>query len=227
MGSVAVVQANLRRAAAGRGGMRLVAVSKTRSAAEVAAVATAGVTDFGENYLQEALPKMQALAGRGLVWHFIGAIQSNKARDIARHFQWVHGVDRLGVAQRLHRARDGLAPLNVCVQVNIDGEGSKAGVAPEALGPLLEGIRELDQLRLRGLMALPAQREQAAATRPSFKRMAALFEAHRAAGGALWDTLSMGMSDDYVEAVAAGATCVRIGTAIFGPRLPRHAAARS
>lgn len=222
--SVAIVQTKLR-AAGGR--VRLVAVSKTRSAADIAAVAAAGVRDFGENYLQEALPKIQALAGRGLVWHFIGAIQSNKARDIARHFQWVHSVDRLGVAERLNRGRAGLEPLDVCVQVNIDATPNQAGVAPEGLGPLLEGLRDCARLRVRGLMALPAKGGGGRAPGPGFARMAALFEAHRRRGGELWDTLSMGMSEDYLEAVASGATCVRIGTAIFGPRAPRGAVAGS
>ena len=227
MDSVAAVKSSLRCAAATAGcrGVRLVAVSKTRSAPEIAAVAAAGVVDFGENYLQEALPKIRTLAGRGIVWHFVGAIQSNKARDVARHFDWVHSVDRLEIANRLHRGRAGATPLNVCVQVNIDADANKVGVAPEALAPLIHGIRGLDGLCLRGLMAVPVRRDSPAATRPSFLRMAALFEAHRAAGGACWDTLSMGMSEDYLEAVAAGATCVRLGTAIFGPRPPREAAA--
>lgn len=228
MDSVAAVKSKLRCAVpAGHRDVRLVAVSKTRSAAEIAEVAAAGVVDFGESYLQEALPKIRALAGRGIVWHFVGAIQSNKAKDIARHFDWVHSVDRLEIANRLHRGRMGAKPLNVCVQVDIDADANKAGVAPAALAPLIGGIRGLDGLCLRGLMAVPARRDSPVAARPSFMRMAALFDAHRAAGGTFWDTLSMGMSEDYVEALAAGATCVRIGTAIFGPRPPREAAARS
>lgn len=228
MDTVAAVQTSLRCAVpAGCRDVRLVAVSKTRSAAAIAAVAAAGVEDFGESYLQEALPKIRALVGHGIVWHFVGTIQSNKTRDIARHFDWVHSVDRLEIAHRLRRGRTVATPLNVCVQVNIDADANKAGVAPEALAPLIAGIRGLDGLCLRGLMAVPARRGSPAATRPSFMRMAALFEAHRVAGGAHWDTLSMGMSADYLEAVAVGATCVRIGTAIFGPRVPREVAAGS
>lgn len=206
------------------GPVRLVAASKTRTAAEIGAVVRAGVTDFGENYLQEALPKIRALAAENIIWHFVGAVQSNKARDIARHFHWVQTVDRVEVARRLHRNRAGMAPLNVCIQVNIDAEPAKAGVAPEDIGELARAVRELGQLRLRGLMAMPARPVAAAASRPSFLRMAALFEAHRPAGNEPWDTLSMGMSGDYETAVEAGATCVRVGTAIFGPRAQRGAA---
>lgn len=225
--SVALVRMALRRAAGRRGPrhgpVRLVAASKARDAAEIAAACRAGVTDFGENYLQEALPKICALAGRNLTWHFVGAVQSNKTRDIAHHFHWVQTVDRAEVAKRLHRHRAGMPPLNVCIQVNIDAEPAKAGVAPEGIGELAQAVRELGQLRLRGLMAMPARHDAGAASRPSFLRMAALFEAHRPADDASWDTLSMGMSGDYETAVEAGSTCVRIGTAIFGPRPPRSA----
>ena len=198
--------------------VRLVAVSKTRTIDEVQAAAGAGVTDFGENFLQDALPKVRALEGRGIVWHFIGAVQSNKTRDIARWFQWVHTLERPRIAERLHRHRGDRPPLDVCIQVNVDAEESKAGVRPEEIEGLVGVVRGLDRLRLRGLMAIPAPREDPGEMRSSFERMRALFETHGALGGDRWDTLSMGMTADYAVAIEEGSTCVRIGTAIFGPR---------
>ena len=198
--------------------VRLVAVSKTRSLDEVRAATQAGITHFGENFLQDALPKVRALNTAGITWHFIGAIQSNKTRDIAGHFQWVHTLDRPRIAERLHRHRGDLPPLDVCIQVNVDAEERKAGVSPDGIGELAETVRALDRLRLRGLMAMPALRDDPEETRPSFARMRELFEAHRAMGGDHWDTLSMGMTADYAVAIQEGSTCVRIGTAIFGPR---------
>ena len=216
------VAASVRRAAvdAGRSpeSVRLVAVSKTRSLDEVRTAAGAGTTDFGENFLQDALPKVRALETPGITWHFIGAIQSNKTRDIARHFQWVHTLDRPRIAERLHRHRGDLPPLDVCIQVNVDAEAGKAGVSPDGIGELVEAVHALDHLRLRGLMAIPALRDDPEETRPSFARMRELFEAHAAKGGDHWDTLSMGMTADYAIAIQEGSTCVRIGTAIFGPR---------
>ena len=216
------VAASVARAArdAGRApdSVRLVAVSKTRSMEEVRAAAGAGVADFGENFVQDALPKVQTLGSLGITWHFIGAIQSNKTRDIARHFQWVHTIDRPRIAERLHRHRGDLPPLDACIQVNVDAEDGKAGVAPKEIGELAETVRGLDRLRLRGLMAIPAPRDDPEETRRSFARMRELFEAHRAMGGDHWDTLSMGMTADYRIAIEEGSTCVRIGTAIFGPR---------
>ena len=215
--AAAVREAALRAGRAARD-VRLVAVSKTRSSEEVRAAAQAGITDFGENFLQDALPKVRALDDLDLVWHFVGAIQSNKTRDIARHFQWVHTLERPRIAERLHRHRGDLPPLDVCIQVNVDAEASKAGVEPLEIGDLIRTVRGLHRLRLRGLMAIPAPREDPERMRGSFSRMRELFETHRSGGGDHWDTLSMGMTADFEVAIAAGATCVRVGTAIFGPR---------
>lgn len=218
-------------AAAGRAGepdanrVTLLAVSKTRTAPEVAAAFAAGARHFGENYLQDALPKLEALSTvthPGIVWHFIGAIQSNKTTDIARHFDWVHTVDRLKIARRLSNARpEHLLPLNLCIQVNLHNEAQKAGVSKAELPDLLAAIRPLPGLAVRGLMILPAATSE---PRVAFDELAALFadlapnnpDATVDAGP--WDTLSMGMSGDYPAAIAAGSTMVRIGTALFGPR---------
>ncbi len=196
----------------------LLAVSKTRSAQEIAAAADVGVQHFGENYLQEALPKLKSLAGRDITWHFIGAVQSNKTRDIARSFQWVHALDRKRIAERLNFSRRGLAPLDVCIEVNIDDEPQKSGIAPDAVGELIDAVRQMEHLRLRGLMVIPAPKEDEQSMRESFSLTAELFDRHRPFGGPHWDTLSMGMSDDFGAAIEEGSTCVRIGTAIFGPR---------
>ena len=220
--SVACVEHAIARAAlrSGRSGadVCLLAVSKTRSAEEIAAAADAGVRHFGENYLQEALPKLRSLAGRDITWHFIGAVQSNKTRDIARNFHWVHTLDRKKIAERLNSSRAGLTPLEVCIEVNIDDEPRKSGIALDAIGELIDTIRRLQHLRLRGLMAMPAPRENMQSMRDSFSLTAELFDRHRPLGGPHWDTLSMGMSGDFGAAIEEGATCVRIGTAIFGPR---------
>ena len=197
---------------------RLLAVSKSRDAAEVRAACAAGQREFGENYVQEATAKMAALADLDIVWHFIGAIQSNKTRDIAAHFQWVHTVDRAKVASRLNAAAGDA--LDVCVQVNVDAEAQKAGVAPAELPGLVAHIAALPRLRLRGLMVIP---RQGGDSRTSFRRTRSLFETLAASAGPHWDTLSMGMSDDFETAVEEGATIVRIGTAIFGPRRSRQA----
>ena len=196
----------------------LLAVSKTRSAEEIAAAADIGIRHFGENYLQEALPKLRFLAGRDITWHFIGTVQSNKTRDIARNFQWVHTLDRKKIAERLNSSRAGLAPLDVCIEVNIDDEPQKSGITPDAFGKFIGTIRRLQHLRLRGLMAIPAPREDMQKMRDSFSLAAELFDRHRPLGGPHWDTLSMGMSGDFGVAIEEGATCVRLGTAIFGPR---------
>ncbi|MCY3819395.1 MAG: YggS family pyridoxal phosphate-dependent enzyme [Gammaproteobacteria bacterium] len=196
----------------------LLAVSKTRSAEEVAAAADAGIGHFGENYLQEALPKVRSHIGRDITWHFIGTVQSNKTRDIARNFQWVHTLDRNRIAERLNSSRAGLAPLDVCIEVNIDDEPQKSGIAPDAIGDLIDAVRGLEHLRLRGLMVIPAPKSETHSMRDSFSLTADLFHRHRPLGGPHWDTLSMGMSDDFSQAIEEGATCVRIGTAIFGPR---------
>ena len=202
------------------GEVTLVAVSKTRTVEEVRRATVAGVTDFGENYLQEAEPKLRELAGLGLTWHFVGRVQSNKARGIARSFDWVHTVDSDKVADRLDRARSdcrGRQPLQVCIQVNVDREPRKAGVVPDDLQTLVQHAAGLKHVHLRGLMALPRP-GQGSDVANSFKRVASLFEEMRETAGPHWDTLSMGMSDDYCQAIACGATSIRIGTAIFGPR---------
>ena len=195
------------------GRTRLVAVSKARSAAEVRAAFEAGQRDFGENYLQEANAKMTALSDLDIVWHFIGAIQSNKTRDIARRFQWIHTVDRARVASRLDAAAE--HRLDICIQVNVDAEPQKAGVAPSDLPALVTHIGGLRHLRLRGLMAIPRADGD---HRASYRTLRSLFDAQANDAGDHWDSLSMGMSDDFEVAIEEGATMVRIGTAIFGPR---------
>ncbi len=199
----------------------LVAVSKTFPAAAVAEACAAGQRDFGESYVQEALDKINALTHLPIVWHFIGPIQSNKTRIIAEHFHWVHSVDRLKIAERLSAQRPaGAAPLNVCLQVNVSGESSKSGCAPQEVAELAVAIARLPRLALRGLMAVPEPSEDPALQRARFDALAALIEPLRRAGLPL-DTLSMGMSGDLEQAIAAGATIVRVGTAIFGSRTGR------
>ena len=206
--------------AAGRpaGSVALVAVSKTRTPAEVAALHALGQRAFGESYLQEALGKLDALAELGLEWHFIGPLQANKTRRIAERFAWVHSVDRLRVAERLDAQRPAsLPPLAVCLQVNVSGEASKAGVTPAELPALAAAVAALPRLRLRGLMAIPAPEADPVRQRLPFRALRELAASLRAAGHPL-DTLSMGMSDDLEAAVVEGATLVRVGTALFGPR---------
>jgi pyridoxal phosphate enzyme (YggS family) len=205
--------------AAGRdpAAVTLVAVTKAQTAESVRLAATAGVTDFGENYLKEALAKMDQLADLPLAWHFIGAIQSNKTRPIAERFDWVHSVDRLNVARRLSEQRPFHAPpLNVCIQVALVPEPAKAGVAPEMLAGLARAVAELPRMRLRGLMCLPPPLDPTA-ERANFARLRVALEDLNA-GGLKLDTLSMGMSGDFESAIAEGATLVRIGTALFGAR---------
>lgn len=202
----------------------LLAVSKTRSADEVREAFACGLNHFGENFVQEAIAKIEELADVGIVWHYIGAIQSNKTRDLARHFQWVHTVDRRKIADRLSRARGEShpeSPLDVCLQVNVDAEPQKAGIAIDELPGFIEHVAGLANLRVRGLMAIPATNDDPQAMRPSFATLARLFDDHRPIAGPNWDTLSMGMSGDFPIAVDEGATMVRIGTAIFGPRAPK------
>jgi len=211
-------------AAAGKpaSAVRLVAVSKTFPAETVRAAAAAGQRDFGENYVQEALAKMQALADLPLAWHFIGPIQSNKTRAIAQAFQWVHSVDREKIAARLSEARPAhLPPLNVCIEVNVSGEASKSGVAPDALAALARRVAALPRLALRGLMAIPEPTPDPAQQRRSFRVVRELKDALVREGLPL-DTLSMGMSADLEAAIAEGATTVRVGTAIFGERIGRN-----
>ena len=207
-------------AAAGRSeqSVTLVAVSKGQPVDAIRALAALGVEHFGESYLQEALSKRTVLAELPLTWHFIGRIQTNKTTPLAREFDWVHGIDRLKIAERLSAQRSAdRPPLNVCLQINIAAEASKAGVAPEASAELAAAVARLPGLRLRGLMAiLPAgltERQR----RHGFGAVRTLLQQLNARGAAL-DTLSMGMSDDFREAILEGATMVRIGTVLFGPR---------
>jgi pyridoxal phosphate enzyme (YggS family) len=196
----------------------LLAVSKTQSAATVREAYAAGQRDFGENYVQEALDKIGALPLPGLVWHFIGPLQSNKTRDIASHFDWVHSVDRLKIATRLNEQRPaGMAPLNVCIQVNISEEDSKSGVAMADVEALCEALQSLPNLRLRGLMAIPAPCEDPVAQRAVYAPLTALLRQLQARYPGM-DTLSIGMSADFAAAIAEGSTLVRVGTAIFGAR---------
>jgi pyridoxal phosphate enzyme (YggS family) len=202
------------------GTVALLAVSKTFPAAAVRTAYEAGQRAFGENYVQEGVDKMAQLADlRGtLSWHFIGPLQSNKTRQVAEQFDWVHSIDRLRIAQRLSSQRPAaLPPLQACIQVNISGESSKGGVAPEAVLPLARAVAGLPGLRLRGLMAIPEPTDDPLAQRKPFAAMRALMGALQEAGIPV-DTLSMGMSDDMEAAIAEGATLVRIGTAIFGAR---------
>ena len=219
--SLARVQARIAAACAAHGrapgSVRLLAVSKTAAPDALRAAHAAGQVAFGESYVQEALPKRDALADCALEWHFIGPIQSNKSAAIAAHFDWVQGVDRLKIAQRLSAQRPhGLPPLNVCVQVNISGEAQKSGCTPQETLPLCTAIAGLPGLRLRGLMALPAPLHDAD-PRAAFAALRRLYRAAQHAGLAL-DTLSMGMSDDLEIAIAEGSTLLRIGSAIFGAR---------
>lgn len=202
--------------------VRLLAVSKRKPPEDIRAAANAGQLSFGENYVQEALEKMATLADlRDLEWHFIGPIQSNKTRDIAAHFDWVHSVDRLKIARRLSDQRpEGKPPLNVCLQINVDNEDTKSGATLESVPQLADDVLQLPGIRLRGLMAIPDPDQPEASLRESFRALAtalaSLREAHPDATGL--DTLSMGMSGDLEMAIEEGATIVRIGTALFGAR---------
>ena len=199
-------------------GIRLLAVSKTWPAESVREAAAAGQHAFGENYVQEGVAKVEALADLGLEWHFIGPLQSNKTRPVANSFAWVHSIDRLKIAQRLSEQRDVfLPPLQVCIQVNVSGEESKSGVSPAELPELARAVAALPRLRLRGLMTIPEPTSDAALQRERFATLRRLMAQLRADGLDL-DTLSMGMSDDLEAAIAEGSTMVRVGTAIFGSR---------
>ena len=198
--------------------VRLLAVSKKQPLAKIREAAAAGQRDFGENFVQEGIDKIEALAELGLTWHFIGHLQSNKTRVVAENFDWVHTIDKLKTARRLSDQRpDARAALNVCIQVNVDDEVSKAGVAPSAVRELAAACAELPRLRLRGLMCLPAIREAFEEQRVPFAILRELAEELRCAGMET-DTLSMGMTADYRAAIFEGATMVRIGTALFGER---------
>ncbi|TFH75738.1 YggS family pyridoxal phosphate-dependent enzyme [Gammaproteobacteria bacterium LSUCC0112] len=205
------------------GSVKLLAVSKTHGPDRVREAWQVGARDFGENYVQEALAKMAELsapqsATPGITWHFIGPIQSNKTRDIAAHFDWVHSVDRLKIIQRLQDQRPaGLAPLNVCVQINLSNEDTKSGVDLQQARNLCAAVAQQDKLCLRGLMAIPAPCTDPLLQRAAFRPLAALFRELQSSYPSM-DTLSMGMSDDYAAAIAEGSTMIRIGTGIFGKR---------
>ena len=179
-----------------------------------------GFCDFGESYVAEALPKLDALASVNCDWHYVGVVQSNKTKQLAQHFDWVQSVDRINIGKRLANARKEFStePLNVCVQVNIDEEPTKAGVSVDQVPELVDQLQQLPQLRVRGLMALPNPDAHQDETRRSFQQMRKLFESLQTNASPYWDTLSMGMSEDYVIAIEEGATMIRIGTALFGPR---------
>jgi pyridoxal phosphate enzyme (YggS family) len=198
--------------------VHLLAVSKTWGPEAVRAAHAAGQTAFGENYIQEAVEKMAALRDLPLQWHCIGPIQSNKTKLVAEHFDWVHSIDRLKIAQRLSEQRPPtLAPLQVCIQVNVDGGSTKSGVSPPELPALAQAVAALPHLQLRGLMTIPEPAETEAQMRAVHAKAKALFESLRQQGLPL-DTLSMGMSADLAPAIAQGSTLVRVGTAIFGKR---------
>jgi PLP dependent protein len=206
--------------AAGRSAqsVTILAVGKGQPAPALAAAAACGLTDFGESYVQEALAKMAALPEPQLTWHFIGRLQTNKTRAVATSFAWVHAVDRLKIAERLAAQRSAHGPpLNVCLQVNLAGEAAKGGVAPAELPALAAAVAALPRLKLRGLMCLPPEETEPARQRAWFASLAALRRKLNDTGLGL-DTLSMGMSGDFEEAIAAGATIVRLGTVLFGPR---------
>ena len=198
--------------------IRLMAASKTFSADDIKIAASAGLQEFGENYAQEAIQKIKTLADPKLIWHFIGPIQSNKTRLISENFNWVHSIDRIKTARRLNDARpDSSPPLNACIQINISGEKSKSGIAPQQLLDLARQISTLPNIRLRGLMAIPAVSKDTDEQRQSFKLVNQYFQSLNKENFKL-DTLSMGTSNDLEAAIAEGSTMVRLGTAIFGPR---------
>jgi pyridoxal phosphate enzyme (YggS family) len=198
--------------------VRLLAVSKNQTASIIAAAYAAGQHAFGENYLQEALSKMPALADHAIEWHYIGAIQRNKTKKIAQHFGWVHTVDNVDVAERLHKQRpENLPPLNICLQVNISNDLNKSGVPIENIFELAKVCQGLTRLRLRGIMTIPQQKNIFTEQRAEFHKLFELFQ-NLSKKGYKMDTLSMGMSDDLEAAIAEGSTMIRIGTKIFGQR---------
>lgn len=223
--NLAEVRARIATAAARAGraseSIRLVAVSKSQPPEAVAAALQAGQREFGENYLQDATPKLDAFAGQGLCWHYIGQLQSNKTRAIAERFDWVHTLDRESIARRLSQQRPAsLPPLEVCIQVNVSSESRKGGVAPGRLQALAEAVAVLPRLKLRGLMSIPAEFADEERQRAPHRELRELLESLNVHGFAL-DTLSMGMTSDLEAAILEGSTLVRVGTAIFGPRGPK------
>jgi pyridoxal phosphate enzyme (YggS family) len=219
---IQAVQKRVARAAeaAGRSAqsVTLLAIGKAQPLPLLNAAAACGLEHFGESYLQEALAKIAALRERGLTWHFVGRVQANKTRPIAEEFAWVHALDRVRIAERLAAQRPPHAPpLNVCLQVNVAGEGTKGGVAPDELAPLAAAVAKLPRLALRGLMCIPPEETEPARQRAWFAKLRQLRDQLNVQGARL-DTLSMGMSGDFEAAIAEGATIVRLGTALFGPR---------
>ena len=205
------------------GSVQLIAVSKTHPASLIRDAHQSGQKDFGENYLAEALKKQEALQDLPLCWHFIGPIQSNKSRDIATHFDWVHSVDRLKIARRLNDQRPAeKGPLNILLQVNISDEASKSGVPLDELEALARAISPLPNLLLKGLMTIPAPTTDFGAQGAAFRQLAQARDQLLAQGHESCTELSMGMSQDFEAAIAEGATMIRIGTDIFGPRLPQQ-----
>ena len=201
--------------------VRVLAVSKTRTSAEIRAAHDAGIENFGENYVQEAVQKIHELRDLPLTWHYIGGIQSNKTKDLARYFQWVHSIDRVNIASRLNAARAEFRPnnpLNVCLQLNLDEEVQKSGVSARGVEELLQHTRQLTHLRVRGFMTIPKPNSDSSFIREGFRQAAELFRKYRHVDDNNWDTLSMGMSNDFAIAVAEGATLLRLGTVLFGPR---------
>ena len=200
----------------------ILAASKQKSHIDISDASGCGIENFGENYLQEAETKMEALPDESLSWHFIGRIQSNKTKKIAERFDWVQTVDRMAIAERLSNARERSSspavPLNVCIQVNLDNEPQKAGVSVEELPDLISQVSTLPYLNLRGLMAIPQASQEETDSRAAFALLRRLFEDARCNDVNRWDTLSMGMSMDYRIAIEEGATMIRLGTTIFGPR---------
>ena len=201
------------------GSVHLIAVSKTYPADNVRTVASQGQTDFGENQIQDAMTKIQVLGDMGCTWHFIGPIQSNKCKDIALHFDWVHSIDRTKIARRLSDLPPAHAgPINILIQVNLQDEATKSGVLPDELGALFDEVKNLRNLSVRGLMAIPSPETSFDRQRATFAELRGLLEATNREYHTTMDCLSMGMTDDLEAAVAEGATHVRIGTGIFGPR---------
>ena len=203
--------------------IQLVGASKLQSVTTLRAFAKCGVRAFGENYLQEALPKLDALHDCNITWHFIGHLQRNKVGPVATRFAWIQTVDSLRLAERIARIRAEMnaSPMNVCVQVNVDRESQKKGVLPEQVHDLLRSLEPLEGICLRGLMAIPAAHPDLAQRKESFIQLRALFDSYEPVDPQHWDTVSVGMSEDFIEAIECGATMVRLGTALFGPRARR------
>ena len=201
--------------------IKILAVSKQKTIADIRDLESHGFREFGESYVAEALPKLESLSALECTWHYVGVVQSNKTKRLARYFDWVQSIDRIHIGKRLADAREEFSstPLNVCVQVNIDEEQTKAGVSAGEVPDLVQKLQQFSQLQVRGLMAIPNPKAPIDATRLSFRRMHKLFEQLQSQTSHQWDTLSMGMSADYVIAIEEGATMIRIGTALFGPRV--------